>query len=372
MKTMSESDAPTPVSLFYSYAHEDEALRLELCGHLKILERRKLLAQWHDRRIQSGEEWDRRIADELQMAELVLLLVSKDFIDSDYIFGKELTIAMQRHAAGMATVVPIIVRAVNIEAEDAETFPFMKLQGLPTDMRPVTSWPNRDEAWTDVAKGLRATVKTIHEKKAAATTRSPKRSGLHPAGPPPAPPPPLPVSFDLPNTDDVFLEQVLDGFTSQVREASAKRGGGPVDNSALRSQAMGLIDEPDQKRVLWVDDHPENNTYEAGALAKLQIEVLPVTSTSAAMKALEDDPDGFDLVISDWGRPWDGPGAGMRLLSRLRRDGSTLPLVFYHSEFDKATRARRAEQALAAGALGEAVYPAELIALVVKGLGGQV
>ena len=84
---------------------------------------------------------------------------------------------MQRHAAGMATVVPIIVRAVNIEAEDADAFPFMKLQGLPTDLRPVTSWPNRDEAWTNVAKGLRATVKAIHEKKAASASRAPNAAG---------------------------------------------------------------------------------------------------------------------------------------------------------------------------------------------------
>ena len=87
---------------------------------------------------------------------------------------------MQRHAAGFATVVPIIVRAVNIESEDADAFPFMKLQGLPTDLRAVTSWPNRDEAWTNVAKGLRATVKALHEKKTGfgtAPTRS--RDALH-------------------------------------------------------------------------------------------------------------------------------------------------------------------------------------------------
>ena len=360
-----ETAAPNPVSLFYSYAHEDETLREELCGHLKILERRKLVLQWHDRQIQPGEDWDQQISGELQMADLVLLLVSTDFINSDYIFGKELTVAMQRHAAGMATVVPIMIRAVNIESEDADAFPFMKLQGLPTDMRPVTSWPNRDEAWTNVAKGLRVTVKTIHERKAASASRAPKRGGLRGMAGSPAPPP------RPPDPNDTVLTQVLDGFATQVREANASRGGGPVDDAALRTQAMGLIDEPDQKRVLWVDDHPENNHYEAGALAKLQIDVVTVTSTSAAMKALEDDPDGFDLVISDWGRPWDGPGAGMRLLSRLRRAGSSLPLVFYHGEFDKAARARRAAQALSAGALGEAVYPVELIALVVKGLGRQ-
>lgn len=359
---MSDTEAPAPVSLFYSYAHEDDALRLELCRHLKILERRRLVAQWTDREIQAGEDWNRRISDELQMADLVLLLVSTDFINSDYIFGRELTVAMQRHAAGVATVVPILVRAVNIESEDDDAFPFMKLQGLPTDMRPVTSWPNRDEAWTNVAKGLRATVKAIHEKKTASVSRAPKR-GMRPLAAAPPPAAPLP-----PDPNDTLLTQVLDDFAAQVRDANATRGGGPVDEAALRTQAMGIIDEPDQKRVLWVDDHPENNQYEIAALAKLQIDVLPVTSTSAAVKVLEQDPDGFDMVISDWGRPWDGPGAGLRLLSKLRRAGSALPLVYYHGEFDTAARAARARQALAAGAIGEAVYPAELIPLVVAGL----
>src|SRR4029079_18976090 len=242
---MSEGTAAqNPVSLFYSYAHEDEALREELCGHLKILERRKLVSPWHDREIQAGEDWNQRISDELQMADLVLLLVSTDFINSDYIFGKELTVAMQRHAAGMATVVPIMIRAVNIESEDADAFPFMKLQGLPTDMRPVTSWPNRDEAWTNVAKGLRVTVKTIHERRAASASRAPKRGGLRGMGGTPAPAAPA----RPPDPNDTVLTQVLDGFATQVREANATRGGGPVDDAALRTQAMGLIDEPEQKR----------------------------------------------------------------------------------------------------------------------------
>jgi CheY-like chemotaxis protein len=360
---MTADSAPAPVTVFYSYAHEDEALRDELSGHLKILERRGLVSSWHDRQIRAGEDWHSKIDEALQMADLVLLLVSTDFINSDYIFGTELTVAMQRHAAGFATVVPIIVRAVNIEPEDAEAFPFMKFQGLPTDLKAVTSWPNRDEAWTNVARGLRATVKAIHDKKAAGAPRPVTRSAARSlsGGRPPARPPAA-------DPDDAVLTQVIDGFTAQVREANVARGGSPIDETTLRSQAMGLIDEPDQKRVLWVDDHPQNNQSEIGALAKLQIDVQTVTSTSAAITALEEDPDGFDLVISDWGRPWDGPGAGLRLLSKLRRAGSTLPLVFYHGEFDGGTRAKRAQQAVTAGALGEAVYPAELIALVLKGL----
>ena len=362
---MTADAVPSPVTVFYSYAHEDEALRDELSGHLKILERRGLVSSWHDRQIRAGEDWHSKIDEALQMADLVLLLVSTDFINSDYIFGTELTVAMQRHAAGFATVVPIIVRAVNIEAEDAEAFPFMKFQGLPTDLKAVTSWPNRDEAWTNVAKGLRATVKAIHDKKAAGATRSVTRGATRSfsLGAPPAPPRPA-----APDPNDAVLTQVLDGFATQMQEATRQRGGETMDEGALRSQAMGLIDEPDQKRVLWVDDHPENNRYEIAALTKLQIDVQTVTSTGAAIEALESDPDGFDLVISDWSRPWDGPGAGMRLLSKIRRTGAALPLVFYHGEFGAADRAARAEQAMAAGALGEAVYPAELIPLVLKGL----
>lgn len=363
----SDAVPATPVSLFYSYAHEDEQLRDELSGHLKILERRGLLASWHDREIRAGEDWHSRIDQALQMSDIVLLLVSTDFINSDYIFGSELTVAMQRHAAGMTTVVPIIVRAVNIEPEDADAFPFMKLQGLPTDLRPVTSWPNRDEAWTNVAKGLRATVKTIHEKKAASVSQSPKRGATRsvPAAPP------VPRAARPADPNDTILTQVIDGFAIEVRAANASRGGGQVDEQALRTQALGLIDEPDQKHVLWVDDHPENNRREIAALAKLQVDVTTVTSTGEAMQALEGDAEGIDLVISDWGRPWDGPGAGMRLLSKMRGAGSSLPLVFYHGEFDAARRASRTRQAEAAGALGEAVYPAELIPLVLKGLASR-
>ena len=355
----------SPVSLFYSYAHEDEALRDELRGHLKILERRGLLSSWHDREIKAGEDWHDEIDGQLQMSDLVLLLVSKDFIESDYIFGNELSVAMQRHEAGLSTVVPIIVRAINIEPEDRESLPFLKLQGLPTDMRPVTSWPNRDEAWTNVAKGLRSTVKAIHEKKSA-TAQAPKRGSrrsLRPIAVPPIAP-----SAEA-TAADVLLGQVVDGFADRVDEATRQRGGGPIDRGALRDQALRLIDEPEWKRVLWVDDHPEHNTSEAAALAKLQIEVQTARSTAEGIEVLSRDPDGFHLVISDWGRGWEWQ-AGLRLLSKVRDVSPMLPVIFYHGETEPQARATRAEKLVAAGAVGEAVYPAELFTLALRALGG--
>ena len=118
-----------PVDLFYSYAHEDESLRDELAGHLKIMERRGVIRPWHDRCLAPGQKWDNEINAQLATADLVLLLVSADFIKSDYIWSHELDVAMKRHERGEASVVPVMLRAVDIT--DA---PFAALQGLPTDL----------------------------------------------------------------------------------------------------------------------------------------------------------------------------------------------------------------------------------------------
>jgi hypothetical protein len=122
-----------PVTLFYSYSHKDEDLRNELNGHLKILERRGMVQAWHDRAIFAGTAWGTEIDSHLRNAELVLLLVSKDFVESDYIWSNELNIAMQRHANGEARVVPVFIRAVDIQPDDA---PFME-NPRPPDRSPA-------------------------------------------------------------------------------------------------------------------------------------------------------------------------------------------------------------------------------------------
>lgn len=389
----------TPVSVFYSYAHEDEQLLADLRGHLKILERRGVLAPWHDRQIVAGQDWGREISDNLRRAELILLLISKDFIDSDYIMGVELQAAMQQHAAQLSTVVPIMVRAVSIEPEDEELLPFMKCQGLPVDLRPVTSWPNADEAWTSVAKGLRATVKEIQARRTAAVPAAP--SGPAPRGiglavPEPAPaaamPPapragrPLPARPDAvraapparPVTpapaaappDDPVLERLLADVETQLGEAARLRGQGAPAGADLRRAAAPLIDTPDQKRVLWVDDRPEGNRHETAALAKLQIEVLNARSTAEAEALIANDEEGIDLVISDWERRGDGAQAGLDLLQRLRASHPGIPLIYYHGTFDAARRAQLQRLAQAGGAFGEAVLPLELLELVRRALAG--
>lgn len=352
--TTTATSVGSPVTVFYSYAREDEPLRDELQGHLKILERRGLVAPWHDRKIVAGGDYSEVIDEQLNRAEMVLLLVSKDFIQSDYIMSRELNVAMTNHAQGRSVVVPVFVRAVDLQPEDAEDMPFLKLQGLPTDLRPVSSWPNRDEAWTNVAKGLRRTVHSIRE----------RRRQMPVQVTPPA----------RPAEPDPLLQQVTRGVIEQVAAAQRTRGA-PLDQAgerALLEPVQRLIDQPAQRRILWVDDHPDHNRFETASLAKLQIEVVSATSTDAALAALEgarSDGEPFDLIISDWSRPWEGREAGLKLLRRMRNAGHAQPVVYYHGEFDPARRARRSGRARAAGALGEAVLPQELIDIVYRALG---
>ncbi|MCB9922429.1 MAG: toll/interleukin-1 receptor domain-containing protein [Planctomycetaceae bacterium] len=141
--------------LFYSYSHCDECLRDELERHLSSLKREGLISHWHDRRIEGGEEWKTKIDDGLESAHLILLLVSSDFLASDYCYNIEMKRALERHHAGHARVIPIILRSCDWSAA-----PFHSIQALPKDGMAVTSWSNQDEAFTDIAKSIRTIVGT--------------------------------------------------------------------------------------------------------------------------------------------------------------------------------------------------------------------
>ena len=99
--------APT---LFFSYSHVDEALRNQLEVHLSALKRQGLIATWHDRRITAGSQVGDRIDANLNASQVVLLLVSSDFIASDYCYEREMARAMERHEKGDARIIPVILR----------------------------------------------------------------------------------------------------------------------------------------------------------------------------------------------------------------------------------------------------------------------
>jgi hypothetical protein len=146
-----------PVEVFFSYSHADDELRKELVKHLKLLQRQRLITQWHDREITAGEEWKSSIDQHLESAQVILLLISNDFMASDYCFAVEMGRALERHQEGTARVIPIILRPV-----DMKDAPFARLQALPRDAKPVTTWTNRDEAFLDVATGIRKVIEQFN------------------------------------------------------------------------------------------------------------------------------------------------------------------------------------------------------------------
>jgi hypothetical protein len=145
-----------PIAVFFSYAHRDEALRNKLADHLRLLERQGIITGWHDRRITGGTEWAGAIDDHLRTAQIILLLISASFLASDYCYDVELRLAIERHEAGEARVIPVIVRPV-----DWHSAPFGKLQALPKDGLAVTSWPNPDDAFADIARGIRSVAEEL-------------------------------------------------------------------------------------------------------------------------------------------------------------------------------------------------------------------
>jgi hypothetical protein len=171
-------------SLFFSYSHQDEGLRDQLEKHLTMLKRQGFIETWHDRRITAGEPIDRAISSNLETAEIVLLLVSPDFLASDYCYEREMSRAIERHKLGSSTVIPVILRAC-----DWHDSPFGGLLAAPKDGKPVTQWSDIDSAFLDVTMAIKTALRnrgakpgvktpqtTVAEVRRGSTTPSDARS----------------------------------------------------------------------------------------------------------------------------------------------------------------------------------------------------
>lgn len=138
------------IKLFISYSHRDEQYRRELDNHLAGLQRRGIISTWHDRKIQPGQEIDRQISTELKEANVFLLLVSSDFIASEYCSSIELDYAMSQHEKGLARVIPVILRACDWHNES-----FGRLLAVPTDGKPIVKHETHDEGFLEVVEAIR-------------------------------------------------------------------------------------------------------------------------------------------------------------------------------------------------------------------------
>lgn len=141
---------PDMTKVAFSYSHADEALRIELEKHLAALKRQGLIDTWHDRRILAGQEFDAEIDRNFEEAEVILLLVSPDFIASDYCYNVEMLRALEKHTEGSATLIPVILRPCHWH-----TLPFGKLLAATRDGKPVTEFPSLDAGFYQVVEAIK-------------------------------------------------------------------------------------------------------------------------------------------------------------------------------------------------------------------------
>ena len=144
-----QTEPTARINIFASYAPQDTSLQQELKEHLMPLQREGLIELWPDRDMSAGTGWEQQSSEFLHAAQIILLLVSIDYLNSDYCSGVELKQALERHERGEGRLIPILLRPCLWNRS-----PLRKLQVLPTNGQPVTTWLNREEAWQDVVQSL--------------------------------------------------------------------------------------------------------------------------------------------------------------------------------------------------------------------------
>ncbi len=230
------------LEVFFSYSHRDETLCNELNAHLSALKRQSVIKNWTDRQITAGNDWRDEIEKHLDSADLILLLVSADFLNSDFCYLIETSRALLRHESGDARVIPVIVRPV-----DWQGLPISKLQALPKDSKPVTSWENHDEAWTNVAQGIRKAIEEMAGRKAQRL----RESGLLPAD---IPRPPR-VGFVPRRGQDGrdLIERLCEELAPEWRQIVTLWGAGGAGKTALAAESARAMSNQFRGRIIWTN-----------------------------------------------------------------------------------------------------------------------
>lgn len=159
------------IQVFCSYSHRDRDLRDELVKYLYLLQESLLIRMWHDGEITPGQDWQREIKDQLAGSDVILLLVSIDFLNSEFVKTYELPLALRRHENREALVIPVLLRPVPWTLSGLSF-----LEALPKDLRPVIDWSPPDSAFVNICEGLFAAVLAWQARTLPPEFRRPHRS----------------------------------------------------------------------------------------------------------------------------------------------------------------------------------------------------
>jgi len=141
------------IKIFFSYSHKDETYKEELDTHFTALKRSQKIKTWNNCEILAGQTWSDEIERELSEANIILLLISADFIASDYISEVVIQKSLQMENIGKARVIPIFCRPCDLEG-----MPFTQLEGLPNNKKPISDFENKDKAYLEIVEGIKKVI----------------------------------------------------------------------------------------------------------------------------------------------------------------------------------------------------------------------
>lgn len=163
-----------PVQVFISSAIEDTVYKDKLLTHLAPLQEQQLIEAWDDEQLVAGTVWSKKIKNEIENAQVILLMISPDALSSEYIRHQEIEQALKRQVLGKAVVIPIIVRPCFWKVEK-----FAHLQALPTNVEPISKWKDEDAAYLDIVEGIVKAITTYTSQNDSVSNTSPSSFGLH-------------------------------------------------------------------------------------------------------------------------------------------------------------------------------------------------
>jgi len=263
-----------------------------------MLKRQGVIETWHDRRIGAGQNIDHVIDDHINTDDIILLLVSPDFIASDYCYEVEMTRALERHQTGEAIVIPVILRAC-----DWHPAPFGKLLATPRDGKPITQWPDRDEAFLQVAKAVRdASARLSGTKKASKNAII----SAHPSKTVSSPSTQGPRSSNL-RLSKSFTQRDKDQFKADTFEYIARYFANSLSELEARNPGYeGTFRRVDANRffaAIYKDgrDVARATVYLGGMLGGINYVQGETTSSNSSNESLSVDADDQMLFLTSMG-----------------------------------------------------------------------
>ena len=140
---------PNPLDVFCCSAPEDQEMLALLVKYLSPLQRSDQITVWSAINLNSSVGWEKEFSQRLESADIILLLISPDFLASDYCYNILMKRAIERHEQGNVAVLPLLLRPTYWK-----NMPFAHFQMLPRNGLPLSKWPDPDDAFLEILQAI--------------------------------------------------------------------------------------------------------------------------------------------------------------------------------------------------------------------------